>query len=52
MCYGYECEFYFVDELANEEFCLNQENCSQVYVSGKNIVFSNEGENDFGRSLY
>ena len=28
MCYGFECEFYFVDEFANEEHCLNENKCN------------------------
>ena len=30
MCYGKECEFYFVDDLENQEYCLNEEKCAHL----------------------
>ena len=52
MCYGYECKYYFVDEFENEEFCLNQENCSQFFEKDKGFNFALEGDNNFGRDFY
>lgn len=26
-CYGYECDFYVIDEINDIEICTNEENC-------------------------
>ena len=34
MCYGYECQFYIIDELG-QETCLNEENCKNYMTIKK-----------------
>lgn len=34
MCYGYECNFYIIDEFGNEN-CLNEENCKNYLIKRK-----------------
>ena len=29
-CYGYECNFYVVDEIHDIEFCANEDNCYRL----------------------
>ena len=45
MCDGLNCEFYFVDEFANEEFCLNEEKCNKIQKKRKFINL--DGESDY-----
>ena len=41
MCYGYECQFYIIDELG-QEICLSEENCKNYMITKKkkSIIFN------------
>ena len=44
MCYGIECEFYFIDEIHKTQNCLNTENCYKLNRKDKALIFY-ENEN-------
>ena len=50
MCYGYECNFYFIDEFGNDT-CLNEENCKNYMITKKKKLIKFNSIKDLGEEF-